>query len=51
VADVVGICSREAGTEQDAQIGALPCPRLEALAEALVDVQGSDDLNAWLVAG
>ncbi len=37
--------------EQDAQIRALPRPRLEALAEALLDFQGSDDLNAWLAVG
>jgi predicted transposase YdaD len=37
--------------EQDAQIRALPLPRLEALAEALLDFQGVDDLKAWLAAG
>ncbi len=37
--------------EQDAQIRALPRPRLEALAEALLDFQGSDGLNAWLAVG
>ena len=37
--------------EQDAQIRTLPRPRLEALAEALLDFQGSDDLNAWLAVG
>ncbi len=37
--------------EQDAQIRALPLPRLEALAEALLDFQGADDLKAWLAAG
>ena len=33
---------------QDAQIRALPRHRLEALAEALLDFHGVDDLNAWL---
>ena len=37
--------------EQDAQIRALPLPKLEALAEALLDFQGPDDLKAWLAAG
>lgn len=37
--------------EQDAQIRALPRPRLEALAEALLDFQGSGDLSAWLAVG
>ena len=34
--------------ELEARIRALPLPRLEALAEALLDFQGPDDLNAWL---
>jgi predicted transposase YdaD len=36
---------------QEARIRALPLPELEALAEALLDFQGEDDLNAWLAAG
>jgi predicted transposase YdaD len=36
---------------QDAQIRALPRHRLEALAEALLDFHGVDDLNAWLAVG
>ncbi len=36
---------------QEARINALPLPDLEALAEALLDFQGADDLNAWLAAG
>ena len=36
---------------QEARISALPLPLLEALAEALLDFQGADDLNAWLAAG
>ena len=36
---------------QEARIRALPVPELEALAEALLDFQGADDLNAWLAAG
>ena len=36
---------------QEARIGALPLPQLEALAEALLDFQGADDLEAWLAAG
>ena len=35
--------------EQDAQIRALPLPRLEALAEALLDFQSPNDLTAWLL--
>jgi predicted transposase YdaD len=34
--------------EQEARIRDLPLPRLEALAEALLDFQGPDDLTAWL---
>ena len=30
---------------------ALPLPRLEALADALLDFQGPEDLNAWLAQG
>ena len=33
---------------QEARIRSLPLPQLEALAEALLDFQGADDLNAWL---
>jgi predicted transposase YdaD len=33
---------------QEALIRALPLPRLEMLAEALLDFQGSDDLDTWL---
>jgi len=36
---------------QEARIRALPLPQLEALAEALLDFQGADDLEAWLAAG
>jgi predicted transposase/invertase (TIGR01784 family) len=36
--------------EQEAHIRALSLPQLEALADALLDFQGSDDLNAWLAA-
>jgi predicted transposase YdaD len=34
--------------EQEARVRSLPLARLEALAEALLDFQGPDDLNAWL---
>jgi predicted transposase YdaD len=37
--------------DQEAQIRALPLPRLQALAEALLDFQGPEGLNAWLEAG
>ena len=33
---------------QEARIRALPLPQLEALAEALLDFEGADDLEAWL---
>jgi predicted transposase YdaD len=36
---------------QEAPIRALPLPQLEALAEALLDFKGADDLEAWLAAG
>jgi predicted transposase/invertase (TIGR01784 family) len=36
--------------EQEALIRALSLPQLEALADALLDFQGADDLNAWLAA-
>jgi predicted transposase YdaD len=36
--------------EQEVLIRALALPRLEALADALLDFQGADDLNAWLLA-
>jgi len=32
-----------------ARIQSLPLEQLEALAEALLDFQGADDLEAWLV--
>jgi predicted transposase YdaD len=37
--------------EQESRIRALPLPRLEALAEALLDFQGPDNLKAWLAGG
>jgi predicted transposase YdaD len=37
--------------EQDTQVRALSLPKLEALAEALLDFQGPDDRKAWLTAG
>ena len=36
---------------QEARIRALPLPQLEALAEAMLDFKGADDLVAWLAAG
>jgi predicted transposase YdaD len=33
---------------QEARIRPLPLPQLEALAEALLDFKGADDLEAWL---
>jgi predicted transposase YdaD len=33
---------------QEARIRALPLPQLEALAEALLDFKGADDLETWL---
>jgi len=36
---------------QDARICQLPLQRLEALAEALLDFRGPEDLDAWLAAG
>jgi hypothetical protein len=33
---------------QEARIRALPLPQLEALADALPDFKGGDDLEAWL---
>jgi predicted transposase YdaD len=33
---------------QEARVRALPLPQLEALAEALLDFKGADDLEAWL---
>ncbi len=41
----------ELSAEQDARIRQLPLQRLEALAEALLDFRGPEDLNAWLAAG
>ena len=35
---------------QEARVRALQLPQLEALAEALLDFQGADDLEAWLAA-
>jgi hypothetical protein len=35
-------------TDQQTQIQALPLAELEALAEALLDFQGTADLTAWL---
>jgi len=35
---------------QEARVRALPLPQLEALAEALLDFQGADDLESWLAA-
>jgi predicted transposase YdaD len=37
--------------EQESRIRALPLPQLEALAEALLDFRGADDLKAWLAGG
>jgi hypothetical protein len=37
-------------TQQQARIQALPLPRLEALADALLDFQGPADLQDWLAA-
>ena len=36
--------------EQESVIRRLPLERLEALAEALLDFEGMDDLKAWLAA-
>ncbi|MCX5951120.1 MAG: DUF4351 domain-containing protein, partial [Cyanobacteria bacterium] len=36
--------------EQESRIRSLPLARLEALAEALLDFEGMDDLKAWLAA-
>ena len=36
--------------QQEARIRELPLPQLEALGEALLDFQGSGDLNVWLAA-
>ncbi|MEB3332027.1 MAG: DUF4351 domain-containing protein, partial [Synechococcaceae cyanobacterium] len=36
---------------QEARIRSLPLERLEALAEALLDFRGAEDLEAWLQAG
>ena len=38
----------ELTSEQESLIRALPRLRLEALAEALLDFQGPEDLNCWL---
>jgi len=35
-------------SEQEGLIGALPLEQLEALAEALLDFEGPEDLVAWL---
>ena len=37
--------------DQEARVRALPRPRLEALAEDLLDFQGPDDLTRWLARG
>ena len=37
--------------DQEARVRALPRPRLEALAEDLLDFQGPDDLTRWLAQG
>jgi predicted transposase YdaD len=37
--------------DQEARVRALPLPRLETLAEALLDFQGPDDLTRWLARG
>ena len=37
--------------DQEARVRALPLPRLEALAEGLLDFQGPDDLTLWLAKG
>jgi len=41
----------ELNPQQEARIRALSLARLEALAEALLDFEGSTDLEAWLAAG
>jgi predicted transposase YdaD len=49
----VRLLQRRCGTlssQQQARIQALPLPRLEALADALLDFQGPQDLAAWLEA-
>jgi hypothetical protein len=49
----VRLLQRRYGTlssQQQARIQALPLPRLEALADALLDFQGPQDLAAWLEA-
>jgi hypothetical protein len=37
-------------SQQQARLQALPLPRLEALADALLDFEGAEDLAAWLAA-
>jgi predicted transposase YdaD len=47
----VRLLQRRCGTlssQQQARIQALPLPRLEALADALLDFEGAEDLAAWL---
>ena len=49
----VRLLQRRCGTlssQQQARIQALPLPRLEALADALLDFEGAEDLAAWLAA-
>ena len=49
----VRLLQRRCGTlssQQQARIQALPLPRLEALADALLDFEGAEDLAAWLEA-
>lgn len=48
------LLTRRCGTlsaEQEARIRSLPLERLEALADALFDFRGADDLAAWLEVG
>ena len=47
------LLNRRCGPLSDAttaQVQALPLEQLEALADALLDFQGPDNLSAWLVA-
>ncbi len=47
----IRLLSRRCGmltSEQEVPIGALPLAQLEALAEALLDFEGPEDLTAWL---
>jgi predicted transposase YdaD len=40
----------ELSPEQQAQVSQLSLPQLQALAEALLDFRGMDDLHVWLAA-